>query len=400
MEWVKKEDKYKVPIKSWCSNIEELAMKQAEDLAMHPVVFHHVSLMPDCHPGYGMPIGGVIGADNAVIPNAVGVDIGCGMGSVRTSLPVSETSREDLRKVVALVKKHVPCGEGKAHKSGQAWENLDEMEAYEDRGWYSSHVKKLAYKNLGSLGGGNHFIEIQAGDDNRVWLMIHSGSRHLGNVIARFYNEIAVQLNQKWHADTPGTDLAFLPADTTEGQDYINDMNFALSYARENRRRIMMRFKDAFAEVFPGTEFSDEVNIHHNYAALENHFNMNVWVHRKGATSAKQGETGIIPGSMGTPSFIVKGLGNPESFMSCSHGAGRVLGRLQATRELTPEDCDKAMQGIVYDRWNKVRRGKAKGMYDLGEAPQAYKNIEDVIEAELDLIMPLRRLRPLGVVKG
>ena len=400
MEWVKKEDKYKVPIKSWCSNLEDVAMKQAEDLAMHPVVFHHVSLMPDCHPGYGMPIGGVIAADNAVIPNAVGVDIGCGMGSVRTNLPVSETSRENLRAVVTLVKKYVPCGEGNAHKEPQAWENLDDIDAYEQRGWYSPHVKKLAFKNLGSLGGGNHFIEIQAGDDDRVWLMIHSGSRHLGNIIARFYNDVAVKLNQKWHADAPGKDLAFLPAETEEGQNYIKDMNFALSYARENRRKIMTRFKDAFKQVFPGSEFAEEVNIHHNYAALENHFNKNVWVHRKGATSAKPGETGIIPGSMGTPSFIVQGLGNPESFMSCSHGAGRVLGRLQATRELTPDGCDQAMQGIVYDRWNKVRRGKAKGMYDLGEAPQAYKNIETVIDAQLDLIKPLHKLRPLGVVKG
>nr|WP_321403696.1 RtcB family protein [uncultured Desulfobacter sp.] len=400
MEWVKKEEKYKVPIKSWCLNLEELAMKQAEDLAMHPVVFHHVALMPDCHPGYGMPIGGVIAADNAIIPNAVGVDIGCGMGSVRTNLPVSETSRNSLREVVTLVKNYVPCGEGNAHKSPQAWENLNDIEAYKDRGWFSSHVKELAYKNLGSLGGGNHFIEIQAGDDDRIWLMIHSGSRHLGNVIARFYNETAVKLNKNRNIDTPGIDLAFLPTETTQGQNYINDMNFALSYARENRRKIMTRFKDAFTMVFPGTEFADEVNIHHNYAALENHFNKNVWVHRKGATSAKQGETGIIPGSMGTPSFIVEGLGNPESFMSCSHGAGRVLGRLQATRELTPEDCDQAMQGIVFDRWNKVRRGKAKGMYDLGEAPQAYKNIAIVIEAQRDLIKPLHKLRPLGVVKG
>jgi len=400
MEWVKKEEKYKVPIKSWCSNLEDVAMKQAEDLAMHPVVFHHVSLMPDCHPGYGMPIGGVIAADNAVIPNAVGVDIGCGMGSVRTNLPVSETGRENLRAVVTLVKKYIPCGEGNAHKEPQAWENLDDIDTYEQRGWYSPHVKKLAFKNLGSLGGGNHFIEIQAGDDDRVWLMIHSGSRHLGNIIARFYNDVAVKLNQKWHADAPGKDLAFLPAETEEGQNYIKDMNFALSYARENRRKIMNRFKDAFRQVFPGTEFAEEVNIHHNYAALENHFNKNVWVHRKGATSAKPGETGIIPGSMGTPSFIVQGLGNPESFMSCSHGAGRVLGRLQATRNLTPDGCDQAMQGIVYDRWNKVRRGKAKGMYDLGEAPQAYKNIETVIDAQLDLIKPLHKLRPLGVVKG
>ncbi|MCG8632699.1 MAG: RtcB family protein [Desulfobacterales bacterium] len=153
-------------------------------------------------------------------------------------------------------------------------------------------------------------------------------------------------------------------------------------------------------KVLQEAEFSDEVNIHHNYAALEHHFGKNVWVHRKGATSAKSGETGIIPGSMGTSSYIVEGLGNPDSFMSCSHGAGRIMGRLQATRELTPEACDQVMQGIVYDRWNKVRRGKAKGMYDLGEAPQAYKDIEDVIASELDLIKPLHKLRPIGVVKG
>jgi tRNA-splicing ligase RtcB len=400
MKWIKKEDRYKVPIKSWCSDVEDLAMKQAEDLAVHPKVFHHVSLMPDCHPGYGMPIGGVIAASEAVIPNAVGVDIGCGMGAVRTSLPVAETTREKLRQVVIQVKKYVPCGEGKAHPSRQVWEGLDDIEAYAEREWYSSHVKKLALKNLGTLGGGNHFIEIQAGEDDRVWLMIHSGSRHLGNVIARFYNDIAVQLNEKWHADTPGKDLAFLPLDTAEGQSYIKDMNFALSYAKENRKRIMNRFQEAFAEVFQGTEFADEVNIHHNYAALEHHFGKDVWIHRKGATSAKPGETGIIPGSMGTPSYIVEGLGNPDSFMSCSHGAGRVMGRMQATRELVPEACDRAMEGIVYDRWNKVRRGRTKGMYDLGEAPQAYKNIEDVIASELDLIKPLHKLRPLGVVKG
>ena len=230
--------------------------------------------------------------------------------------------------------------------------------------------------------------------------MIHSGSRHLGNVIARHYNEVAVKLNEKWRADTPGKDLAFLPTDTQEGQDYIKDMNFALCYAKENRKRIMDRFKQAFSQVFPDARFSDEVNIHHNYACLENHFNTNVWVHRKGATSAKKGELGIIPGSMGTPSYRVQGLGNSESFMSCSHGAGRVLGRLAATRQLTPESCDQVMQGIVYDRWSKVRRGKAKGMYDLGEAPQAYKNIEAVIEAQLDLITPLHKFRPLSVVKG
>jgi len=400
MEWVKKEKKYRVPIKSWCAKVEDMAMNQARDLAVHPVIWHHVALMPDCHPGYGMPIGGVIAADKAVIPNAVGVDIGCGMGSVRTTIPVEETGQKILRQVVTEVKKTIPCGEGHSHPARQNWEDLEDIDAFAERRWFSAHVKKLAMKNLGTLGGGNHFIEIQAGDDGRVWLMIHSGSRHLGNVIARFYNGVAVDLNKKWHAETPGKDLAFLPADSRQGKEYIRDMNFALAYAMENRKRIMDRFMAAFASVFPHAGFEAPVNIHHNYAALENHFGKNVWIHRKGATSAKPGEKGIIPGSMGTPSFLVEGLGNPDSFMSCSHGAGRAMGRMAASRNLAPEVCDKVMEGIVYDRWSKMRKGKSKGIYDLGEAPQAYKDIDAVIAAELDLIKPLHKLRPIAVVKG
>lgn len=401
MEWVKKEENYRVPIKSWCLNIENLAMAQASNLARHPVTYHHVALMPDCHPGYGMPIGGVIACENAVIPNAVGVDIGCGMGAVKTSIPVLEANKEKLRAVVTRIKALVPCGEGHAHASPQNWDGFSEdIEAYADRGWYSNHVEELARKNLGTLGGGNHFIEIQAGDDEHVWLMLHSGSRHLGNVIARFYHDLALRLNEQWHAAISDKELAFLPADSAEGRAYIKDMNFALGYARENRRRIMERFMEAFSSEFQNAVFEDAVNIHHNYAALENHFDQNVWVHRKGATSAKQNETGIIPGSMGTSSYIVKGLGNKESFMSCSHGAGRAMGRLQASRTLTPEECDAAMDGIVFDRWQKVKKGKEKGLFDLGEAPQAYKDIDAVIVSELDLIRPVVKLRPLGVVKG
>jgi len=401
MEWIKNENNYKVPVKSWCGEIEDGAMAQAADLARHPAVFRHVALMPDCHLGYGMPIGGVIACKNAVIPNAVGVDIGCGMGAVRTSVMVADATREQLREIVNRVKESVPCGEGRAHKKPQNWNGFEEdIDSYIHRNWFSGHVRDLACRNLGTLGGGNHFIEIQAGDDNHVGLMIHSGSRHLGNVIARFYHGRAVELNSKWHSNIPNKDLAFLPDSSQEGQDYIKDMNFALAYARENRRRIMESFMAAFQSVFEGAEFGNQVNIHHNYAALEYHFGKNVWVHRKGATSAKQDETGIIPGSMGTSSYIVEGLGNADSFMSCSHGAGRAMGRRQASRTLKPEECDKAMQGIVYDRWGKIRRGKEKGMLDLGEAPQAYKDIDAVIEAELDLIKPLVKLRPLGVVKG
>jgi tRNA-splicing ligase RtcB len=162
----------------------------------------------------------------------------------------------------------------------------------------------------------------------------------------------------------------------------------------------MERFMEALQETFPKTDFESPINIHHNYAGIENHFGKNVWVHRKGATSAREKEFGIIPGSMGTPSYIIEGLGNSESFNSCSHGAGRALGRKEASRRLTVEDCNQAMEGIVFDRWNKMRRGKEKGTYDLGEAPQAYKNIDSVIESELDLIKPLVKLSPLGVVKG
>ena len=401
MEWVKKEKHYRVPIKSWCRDIETDALGQAEDLARHPVIYKHVALMPDCHVGYGMPIGGVIASREAVLPNAVGVDIGCGMGAVRTSLAADAASRDQLRATVTRVKALVPCGEGRAHKKAPDWEDLEaEVEARTNRGWFSAHVKDLAGRNLGTLGGGNHFIEIQAGDDGRIWLMIHSGSRHLGNVIARHHHQVALDLNTRWHADLPAADLAFLPVDSAEGAAYIEDMNLALAYAKENRRRIMAHFMEALQGVFPRVAFETPVNIHHNYAALENHFGANVWVHRKGATSAQDGEAGIIPGSMGTPSYIVTGRGNPESFKSCSHGAGRALGRKAASRALTPEACDAAMQGIVYDRWKKIRRGRDKGHLDLGEAPQAYKDIDTVIAAELDLIRPVVKLRPLAVVKG
>ena len=401
MKWEKNEDGYRVPIKSWCSDMEPLAMSQAENLAKHTSVYKHVALMPDCHPGYGMPIGGVIACREDIMPNAVGVDIGCGMGVVRTSIPVRDTDRKRLRDLVIQIKEYVPCGEGKSHRKIQSWDRIDEdFENFKDRAWYSGQVKELAGKSLGTLGGGNHFIEIQAGDDDMVWLMIHSGSRNLGNVIAKHYQAIAFERNTACNEFIPSRDLAFLPVSSKEGMAYIKDMNFALAYAKENRRQIMDRLMTVFSSCFNGAEFGDPVNIHHNYAALETHFGENLWVHRKGATSARKNEIGIIPGSMGTPSYIVEGLGNPESFTSCSHGAGRTMSRTEASRTLSPQECDTAMGTVVFDRWNKIRRGRGKGDYDLGEAPQAYKNIDDVIQSELDLIRPIVKLRPLGVVKG
>lgn len=401
MKWVKDEKSFHVPIKSWCEELETTTLNQAINLAKHPKVFHHVALMPDCHLGYGMPIGGVIACENAVIPNAVGVDIGCGMGAVKTDMMLKKINQHQLQTLVSKIKALIPCGEGKAHKKKQDWKGFSEsLDNYQDRKWLTNHVKELANRNLGTLGGGNHFIEVQSDEAGFLWLMIHTGSRHLGNVIAKYYNEMAKHLNSKMKNHLPNSDLAFLPITSPEGQNYIKDMNLALAYAKENRRRIMDRFKTTFVSVFSKTNFDSAINIHHNYAALESHFGKQVWLHRKGATSAKKDEIGIIPGSMGTPSYIVKGLGNPESFSSCSHGAGRVMGRRSASRTLSLEECNKAMKGIIYDEWHKIKRGKEKGKRDLGEAPQAYKNIESVIKSESDLVEPIIKLRPLAVVKG
>ncbi len=390
----------KVPVKSWCADIEAGAMAQAVNVANHPAVFHHVALMPDCHQGYGMPIGGVAALKDAISPNMVGVDIGCGMIAVQTDIPVKYLLKQQLREILQQIKRAVPTGFNK-YKKKQTWDGFNAGPPK----WMDTKKWDTAKKSLGTLGGGNHFIEVQADESDRIWLMLHSGSRNLGKTIADFHNRVAIKLNKKMNISAVNKDLAFLPSDSNEGEAYQRDMKFALAYALENRKRMMLRFKQIFAETlknFHHTEvhFLQEINIHHNFAALEKHFGRQVWVHRKGATSAGKNEMGIIPGSMGTPSYIVKGLGNPESFMSCSHGAGRIMGRGQASKTLSKEECDNAMDGILFDRWSKISRGRNKGLFDLGEAPGAYKNIDSVIEAQLDLVKPVVKLKPLGVVKG
>jgi len=405
MEWIKQEKSFNVPIKSWCNTLEQGALDQAINLAKHPKIYNHVALMPDCHQGFGMPIGGVIACVDAVIPNAVGVDIGCGMAAVQTSIDaekfVVENDMKQIRKLLNNVKKEIPVGEGRAHNKEQKW---DEFSKYIDTkeflpAWYTKKMWNLAKRNLGTLGGGNHFIELQEGDDGYIWLMLHSGSRNLGYVIAKYYNDLAVKDNSEKNISIPDKDLAFLDSNSKTGINYIQDMNFALEYAKQNRFLMMEKFQNVFYD-FNSCEFQKQINIHHNYANLEKHFNKKVFIHRKGATSADKDEFGIIPGSMGTPSYIVKGLGNVDSFKSCSHGAGRRMGRLEASRKLEVNECDKAMEGIVCERWNKIRYGKQKGKYDLGEAPQAYKDIEEVISMQDDLVVPIVKLKPLGVVKG
>ncbi len=391
MKWVKKEDNQRVPIKSWCDPIEEGALQQALNLSRHPSVFKHVALMPDCHRGYGMPIGGVIACKMAIIPNAVGVDIGCGMCAIKTDFPVGDITEEAIKKIMGQVREKVPVGFSH-NEENQEWNGFDNAP---DISIVQQQLLS-ARKQLGTLGGGNHFIEIQKGDDGFVWLMVHSGSRNFGYKIANKYHTKALILCERWFSDIPDKELAFLPIESPEAKEYFECMNFALEFAKENRQRIMDHFKDAVQNVLGCLFLGEQANIHHNYAAWENHFKQNVIIHRKGATSARKGQIGIIPGSMGTPSYIVKGLGNPESFHSCSHGAGRKMGRMEASRILSREECDKAMDGIVFGRWGQNR----KGNLDFGEAPQAYKDIEDVIRSELDLITPIVKLHPLGVIKG
>lgn len=383
-----------IPIMSWCPDPDPGTMEQVLRLSSHPKAFHHVALMPDCHPGYGMPIGGVVAARGALIPGAVGVDIGCGMSAVRTPMRACDIDGGTVERVIRETAERIPVGEGCSRR-----DPLPMPPEIALPSWLDSRARSLAMANLGTLGGGNHFIEIQAGDDGFVWLMIHTGSRNLGYRIARHHCEVAVRMQTRFGRAPEG--LAFLPDDSDEGILYARDMETAMAYARANRSAVMEGFALAFAEATGCRVTGEPVSIHHNYASLETHFGTRVWVHRKGATSARDGETGIVPGSMGTTSYIVRGLGSEDSFMSCSHGAGRVLGRREALRRLSVDECRESMRGVVYGACG--RNGRLKGFgegADISEAPAAYRDIDEVMRNQKDLTVPVVRLRPLGVLKG
>lgn len=388
MEWVKTTDK--IPIKSWCKDIEENAMEQVHDLAILPFAFKHIAIMPDCHMGYGMPIGGVLAADGVVIPNAVGVDIGCGMCAVKTNIATicdGRFAQDMVKAVMSGIRMRIPIGFNH-HKEPQEWKGFDDAPDTE----VVQQQLESSRKQLGTLGGGNHFIEIQIDQDGLVWLMIHSGSRNFGLRICNFYHEKARRLCERWYSDIPNKDLSFLPVEDNLAKDYMASMQFALDFALESRHRMMQEFKESLKSVC-APEYHIEINIHHNYARWEHHFGKNVIIHRKGATSAKQGEAGIIPGSQGACSYIVEGRGNADSFGSCSHGAGRKMGRRQAKRELSLKDERKKLDdlGIVHSVRNQD---------DLDEAPGAYKDIEEVMDAQEDLVRIETKLTPLGVIKA
>ncbi|HCM25166.1 MAG: hypothetical protein A2Z99_14995 [Treponema sp. GWB1_62_6] len=396
-----------LPILSWCLDVEAQAMEQARNLARHPACAFRVALMPDCHFGFGMPIGAVIACRDALIPNAVGVDIGCGMAAVKTDVRAESLGLRELRAVLDAVKLRIPVGEGRARAKAVHWEGF---EAWDDGlsgsirpPWHSACARDLDERNLGTLGGGNHFIELQKDGEGFLHLMLHSGSRNLGSRIATYFHRAAAELDGRLGLALPHPSLAYLPTESGEGRAYVRDMGFAMRYAEENRRRMMESAKEAIAEVLGEVAFGTTTAIHHNYASLEElEDGHSYWIHRKGATSARAGEPGIIPGSMGTASYLVTGRGEKESFSSCSHGAGRRMGRNDACRRLDVAECDAAMGAVVHDRWKTARGKGRKGgkLLDLSEAPPAYKDIDEVIEAELDLVIPLIRLQPLGVIKG
>ena len=399
------------PLKVWLKSEKDLeasCLEQARNLAGLPFLHKWVCLMPDTHAGMGMPIGGVIAARDVVIPNAVGVDIGCGMAYVKTNLPVEVLkntmtgSGNLIQGIIGDILRNIPVGFAR-HKTEMPSYTLDavleNLSLYEENGELLGQLT-AGYYQIGTLGGGNHFIELQEDDEGLLSIMIHSGSRHLGKTVCDYFHRAAREQNRRWYSQVPDEyGLAFLPVDTREGRQYLRWMQLSMDFARENREKMMFAVK-AILEKWVGRytqlapAYEEEINCHHNYAALENHCGENVWVHRKGAVRAGKDELTVIPGAMGSYSYVVRGLGNPESFCSSSHGAGRLYSRKGAMEAFS---CEQVMVDLK-DRG--VFLGK-KSKADVAEESRfAYKNIDEVMENQRDLVTPVRRLRTVGVVKG
>ena len=380
-----------IPIKLWLNDIEAGALEQARNLARLPFAFRHIALMPDCHQGFGMPIGGVLATIDMIIPNAVGVDIGCGMCAVQTSL--HETDRNTLKSIMSDIRQLVPLG-FKHHGQRQDERRMPQKKSLGNMPVVEREYDSATYQ-IGTLGGGNHFIEVQKGSDGLIWIMVHSGSRNIGKQVADYYNRLAIKLNEEWENPVPrSAQLAWLPINSSEGQQYLAEMNYCIDFALGNRRLMMDNILGVFHDHFKGSfRSSPMINIAHNYASAEKHFGQEVIVHRKGATKADKDTVGIIPGSQGASSYIVRGKGNPESFESCSHGAGRKMGRKEAIRSLDlKKEIEKLeQQGIIH----ALRRPG-----DLEEASGAYKDIAIVMKNQDDLVDILVELSPLAVIKG
>lgn len=388
------------PVKAWVgelSEIEESALVQLKNLAKMPFIARQgVAVMPDVHAGKGSTIGTVIATDKAIIPAAVGVDIGCGMNAVRLSIKAHQLP-DSLAAIRSRIESLVPTGQNN-HTNQSIIDNRGmlvgsptaQVETVLDRikpDWF-----KHASKQLGSLGGGNHFIELCLDENQDVWIMLHSGSRGIGNVIGSHFITKAKESMTRYFIDLPDGDLAYLPEDTEDFDDYVAAVQWAQDYAMENRKQMMQCVIDALRVEIPiPFEITQEsINCHHNYVEKENHFGRNLWVTRKGAIRARKDDLGIIPGSMGARSFIVRGKGNPESYCSCSHGAGRAMSRTEAKKRFTVADLVEQTKGIECNKTDGV----------LDEIPGAYKDIMAVMDNQKDLVEIVHSLKQVMVIKG
>jgi tRNA-splicing ligase RtcB len=382
-----------VPVKIWTDQVEELAKRQLRNTAALPFVFHHVAAMADVHLGIGATVGSVIATQGAICPAAVGVDIGCGMVAQKTTITAAQLDASQLKRLRSEIERSVPVGRDQ-HKAP-----VDGSDAFfrarQSPAVISSAELSKARHQLGTLGGGNHFIEvcIDAGDDS-VWLLLHSGSRNVGKTVAERHINKAKGLLKTMSTHITDPDLAWFNEKTPEFDAYLRDLEWCQDYARVNRELMMARVLDQFSRLV-GRKASQvavgaAINCHHNYVSREHHFGADVLVTRKGAIRARQGELGIIPGSMGTGSFIVRGLGNPEAFESAPHGAGRRMSRGEARRRFTAADLRRLTEG--------VECRKDAGVVD--EIPAAYKEIADVIDKSRDLVEVVASIKQVVCVKG
>jgi tRNA-splicing ligase RtcB len=396
------------PVKMWTRGVpvEEAAREQLAKLAQMPFIYHHVAVMPDVHLGKGSTIGSVIPTEGAVIPAAVGVDIGCGMMAAKTTLRAADLP-DNLGKLRSAIEQAIPHGMSPRTRNAKgrdvgSWNNAPPAV---DAGWarlrneFDEICRKYPrlrgtnnYKHLGTLGSGNHFVEVCLDEEGFVWLMLHSGSRGVGNAIGTHFIELARQDMRRHMVNLPDQDLAYLEEGTVHYDDYVQAVGWAQKFALINREVMMQNLVQAVKRAIPKPfeTHVEAVNCHHNYVQRERHFGRDVLVTRKGAVSAREGELGIIPGSMGAKSFIVRGKGNPESFTSCSHGAGRTMSRTEAKRRFTVADHRQATEG--------VECRKDEGVID--EIPMAYKDIDAVMRAQQELVEVVHTLKQVVCVKG
>lgn len=378
----------KLPIYSWAKEIEMGALTQARHLANLPIAFHHVAIMSDVHQGYGMPIGGVLATKDAIVPNAVGVDIGCGVRACETEIAFKNIELL-LERIISDIARSIPLGfsHHKEPQSSDLFYHPPESPVIQEEIESAKH-------QLGTLGGGNHFLEILNDTKNKIWLVVHSGSRNFGYKTAKYYNDKAFAKHPAFR------DLAWLEMGShgTEtgslGREYYDAMNFCIEFARQNRVKMMEVMIESLRRYYGDFEHKLPIDVHHNYCSLEEHFGKQVYIHRKGAVRAQKGDLVVIPGTMGTYSYIARGLGNEKSFCSSSHGAGRRMSRRAAKKEFNFSALKKELAE------NGIKISASHKSQAVEEAPGAYKDVKEIIELQKDVIEVVEELKPIGVIVG